>query len=167
MTTEFSVFSHVSSVQDLIGFYECFWIFLMHWDINFNCRNWCHLGDLNATFWSLNWDKRGRASSSRDFIQAVITDQDVQKHPLKKKIYIYIYIYVFIFGCAWSSLLRRLFCGCGEQGLLSSCEEGSYSSLKCVGFSLRWLLLLRSTGSRAHSVQSLQLLGSVVVAPGP
>jgi len=80
---------------------------------------------------------------------------------------IYVYIYLFIFGCAWSSLLRRLFCGCGEQGLLSSCEEGSCPSLKCVGFSLPWLLLLRSTGSRAHSVQSLQLLGSVVVAPGP
>ena len=85
MTAEFLVFSHVSSVQDLIGFYECFWIFLMHWEINFNWRNWCHL-DLNATFWSLNWDKRGTASSSRGFIQAVITDQDVQKHPFKKYI---------------------------------------------------------------------------------
>ena len=55
--------------------------FLMHLEINFNWRNWCHLGDLNETFWSLNWDKRGTASSSRGFIQAVITDQDAQKHP--------------------------------------------------------------------------------------
>ena len=38
----------------------------------------------------------------------------------------------------------------------SSCGEGGYSSLWCAGFSLRWLLLLRSTGSR-H-------VGSVVVA---
>ena len=35
----------------------------------------------------------------------------------------------------------RAFSSCGEQG---------YSSLQCEGFSLRWLLLLRSTGSR-HS----------------
>ena len=36
--------------------------------------------------------------------------------------------------------------------------NGSYSSLWCVGFSLRWLLLLRSTGSRCT--------GSVVVVHG-
>ena len=36
--------------------------------------------------------------------------------------------------------------------------SGGYSSLRCMGFSLRWLLLLRSTGSR-HT-------GSVVVARG-
>ena len=28
-----------------------------------------------------------------------------------------------------------------------------YSSLWCAGFSLQWLLLLRSTGSRAHRLQ--------------
>ena len=36
--------------------------------------------------------------------------------------------------------------------------SGGYSSLRCTGFSLRWLLLLRSTGSRRA--------GSVVVARG-
>ena len=30
----------------------------------------------------------------------------------------------------------------------SSCSERGYSSLQCASFSLRWLLLLRSTGSR-------------------
>ena len=29
--------------------------------------------------------------------------------------------------------------------------SGSYSSLRCAGFSLQWLLLLRSTGSRAQA----------------
>ena len=38
----------------------------------------------------------------------------------------------------------------------SSCGEGGFSSLWCTGFSLRWLLLLQSTGSRRG--------GSVVVA---
>ena len=42
----------------------------------------------------------------------------------------------FIFGCIGSSLL------CAEV-----VASGGYSSLRCAGFSLRWLLLLRSTGS--------------------
>ena len=34
------------------------------------------------------------------------------------------------------------------HGLSLIVASGGYSSLRCVGFSLRWLLLLRSTGSR-------------------
>ena len=57
---------------------------------------------------------------------------------------------IFIFGCVVSSLLRADFLSsCGERGLLF---------FRCAGFSLRWLLLLRSMGSR-HT-------GSVVVACG-
>ena len=52
-------------------------------------------------------------------------------------------IYLFIFGCSRSSLLRGLFSSCGDQG-----------------FSLRWLLLLRGTRSRAHGLQYLRLMGS-------
>ena len=44
----------------------------------------------------------------------------------------------FISGCAGSSLLRGLFSCCGKWGL----------SFACLGFSLCWLLLLQSTGSR-------------------
>ena len=32
--------------------------------------------------------------------------------------------------------------------------SGGYSSLQCVGFSLRWLLLLQSTGSRCEGFSS-------------
>ena len=49
------------------------------------------------------------------------------------------FIYIFIFGCVGSSLLRGLFLVAVSRG---------YSSLQCAGFSLQWLLLLRSTGSR-------------------
>ena len=49
------------------------------------------------------------------------------------------FIYLYIFGGAGSLLLRRLW---------------------CTGFSLPWLLLLRSTGSRAHGLQPLQFPGS-------
>ena len=43
-------------------------------------------------------------------------------------------------------------------GLSLVAASGGYSSLRCAGFSLQWLLLLRSTGSRRA--------GSVVVAHG-
>ena len=43
--------------------------------------------------------------------------------------------------------------------------SGGYSSLRCAGFSLRWLLLLWSTGSR-HAGSELWHVGSVVVAHG-
>ena len=44
------------------------------------------------------------------------------------------------------------------HGLSLVAASGGYSSLRCTGFSLWWLLLLRSTGSRR--------VGSVVVARG-
>ena len=48
----------------------------------------------------------------------------------------------------------RLYCfdyaglHCCPNAFVSSCSERGYSSLQCVGLSLRWLLLLRSAGSR-------------------
>ena len=41
-----------------------------------------------------------------------------------------------------------------------------YSSLWCAGFSLRWLLLLQSTGSRHVGFSSCGMWASVVVARG-
>ena len=52
----------------------------------------------------------------------------------------FIYFNLFIFGCVGSSLLRAGFC-------LVAASEG-HSSLRCAGFSSRWPLFLRSTGSR-------------------
>ena len=46
----------------------------------------------------------------------------------------------FIFVCVGSSLLRA--------GFSPAVASGGYSSLWCMGFSLQWLLLLQSTGSR-------------------
>ena len=55
-------------------------------------------------------------------------------------IYKFIYLFIlFIFGCVGSLLLC---------GLSLVAVSGGYSSLWCVGFSLSWLLLLRSMGSR-------------------
>ena len=66
-------------------------------------------------------------------------------------------INLFISGCAGSLLLHRL-----SLVVVS----GGYSSLQYAGFSLRWLLLLRSTGSRCTSFSSCGTWASVVVAHG-
>ena len=58
---------------------------------------------------------------------------------------LFIYLY-FIFGCIGSSLLCT--------GFSLAAASGGYSSLRCAGFSLRWLLLLRSTGSRRAGFSS-------------
>ena len=44
--------------------------------------------------------------------------------------------------------------------------SGGYSSLQCAGFSLWWLLLVRSTGSRRVGFSSCGTWASVVVAHG-
>ena len=49
-------------------------------------------------------------------------------------------IFFFFFGCVGSSLLRI--------GLSLVAASRGYSSMWCTGFSLWWLLLLQSTGSR-------------------
>ena len=65
-------------------------------------------------------------------------------------------------GCVGSSLLRA-----GFSLLVAS---GGYASLQCVGFSLRWLLLLQSTdsthtGFSSCSTQPQQLWCTGLVAP--
>ena len=60
------------------------------------------------------------------------------------------FVFFFLFGCIGSSLL--------SAGFLQLRRVGGYSSLWCVGFSLRWLLLLWSMGCRCTA--------SVAVARG-
>ena len=64
----------------------------------------------------------------------------VQK--LVRKCFYYYYFYLFIFNF-W---LRWVFIAACRLSLVAA--SGVYSSLQCTGFSLRWLLLLRSMGSR-------------------
>ena len=49
-------------------------------------------------------------------------------------------LFIFYFWLHWVFVAAR--------GLSLVAASGGYSSLRCAGFSLRWLLLLRSTGSR-------------------
>ena len=52
------------------------------------------------------------------------------------------------------------------HGLSLAAASRGYSSLQCAGFSLRWLLLLRSTGCRRADSSSCGAWVSVVVARG-
>ena len=62
--------------------------------------------------------------------------------------------------------LHRVFLA--EQRVAAS---GGHSSLRCAGFSLRWLLLLQSTGSRCAGFSSCgvwaELLRGMWDLPGP
>ena len=53
--------------------------------------------------------------------------------------------FILFFGCVGSLLLRT--------GFSLVVASGGYPLLQCTGFSLRWLLLLQSTGSRVHGLQ--------------
>ena len=69
------------------------------------------------------------------------------------------FIYVFIFGCAGPSVL---FSGCGEWGLLSSCDVGASH---CSGFSRFRALALGHTSFSGGGSQALER-SWIVVAHG-
>ena len=68
--------------------------------------------------------------------------------------------FIYLFTYFW---LRWVFVAACRLSLVAA--SGGYSSLWCAGFSLRWLLLLQSMGSR-HVGSVVVAHGSVVVARG-
>ena len=76
--------------------------------------------------------------------------------------YRYIYIFlIYLFIYFW---LLWVFVAAHRLSLVVA--SWGYSLLWCMGFSLRWLLLLRSTGSRHRGFSSCGTRASVVVAHG-
>ena len=75
---------------------------------------------------------------------------------------LFIYLFVY-FWLIWVFV--------AAHGLSLVAASGGYSSLRCTGFSLRWLLLLRSTGSRRVGFSSCgtraELLCGMWDLPGP
>ena len=84
----------------------------------------CQLG--LQSVWRLEWDWS-------DYLPRQLTHMAVGR-----KLHFFFLMYLFVLGCAESLLLNRLVSSYGEPTLWW-----------CKGFSLQWLLLLRSTGSRA------------------
>ena len=71
--------------------------------------------------------------------------------------------YIFPFINLFYFILAALGLRCCTQAF-SSCGQQGYSSLWRTGFSLWWLLLLRSTGFRCAGFSSCGSRASVVVA---
>ena len=81
----------------------------------------------------------------------------ILSHVLVRNLFIYLFILfltVLVFTAVWAFLQLQ--------------RAGATLQLRCSGFSVQKLLLLRSTGSRAHKLSSsaprLQSTGSIVVA---
>ena len=101
-------------------------------------------------------------------------------------LFIYLFIYLFIFLIFNFILFWLCWVFIAVCGLSLVVASRGYSSLLCAGFSLRWLLLLQSRGSRCmgfsscstraqqlrhvrprvHRLQQLRIVGSVVVVCG-
>ena len=73
----------------------------------------------------------------------------------------FIFLFFDLFYFFWLCWVFVAVCG-----LSLVAASGRYSSLRCTGFSLWWLLLLRNMGSRHAGVSSCGTRASVVVARG-
>ena len=80
-------------------------------------------------------------SSVRATSSHLLCSRLVRFHP--EMMFFFINLFCILFNHFW---LHWVFVA--ARGLPLVAASGGYSSLRCAGFSLRWLLLLRSTGSR-------------------
>ena len=73
----------------------------------------------------------------------------------------------YLFVCLFLAALGLRCCAfIAVRRLSLVVESGGCSSFRCAGFSVQWLLLLRSTGSRHAGFSSCGTWASVVVARG-
>ena len=84
------------------------------------------------------------------FLSSMLLKSSRREHTTQLFIYLFIYlIYYFLKKFIYSFIYFRLrWIFVAECGLSLVAVRGGYSSLWCAGFSLWWLVLLRSTGSR-------------------
>ena len=75
------------------------------------------------------------------------TNLKKKQKTLLSTLFIYLFIYLFVYF--W--LLWVFVSACGLSQVV---VNGGYSSLRCTGFSLRWLLLLQNTDSRCAGFSS-------------
>ena len=86
-----------------------------------------------------------RKSLSRSY---EVTDSCSKRQFLTDVYFFFFKIYfIYLFLAVWGL-------HCCARGLCLFTVSRGYSSLRCAGFSLRWLLLLQSTGSRRESFSS-------------
>ena len=94
--------------------------------------------------------------------------EDLTTGLLGKSLAACFFVSAFLFVCFWRHWVFVAVCG-----LSLVAASGGYSLLRCAGFSLQWLLLLQSMGSRGKGfngcstgLTSCSTWASVVVAHG-
>ena len=103
-----------------------------------------HVKSFNSTERSIIW-----------FIHTMIFLNSIQK---EKKNSSRVFLFFVLFWLHWVFVAARR--------LSLVVVSGGYSLLRCAGFSLQWLLLLRSMGSRLTGFRSCSTWASAVVARG-
>ena len=81
----------------------------------------------------------------------------ILKRPCKGQLFFFKFIFIY-FWLHWVFV--------AAHGLSLVAASGDYSSLQCTSFSLQWLLLLQSMGSRRMGFSSCSTWASVVVERG-
>ena len=95
---------------------------------------------------SLWW---GILRENYNFCQCIGSSSSKVANIEKRHWELFIYLFINKFVYFW---LRWVFVA--MRGVSLVAESGGYSSLRCAGCSLRWLLLLQSTGSRHEGFSS-------------
>ena len=87
-----------------------------------------------------------RSSLSQTFPEGIYSESKIYRYPKQKKTIICFRISFYLFILFIYFWLRWVFVA--ARGLSLVAVSGGCSSFHCAGFSLRWLLSLRSAGSR-------------------
>ena len=90
-----------------------------------------------------NQSKKSKNSFFKNFALFFFLTETLNPHIIKG---IYYFLKLIYFWRRWVFV--------SAHGLSLVAESGGYSSLQCAGFSLQWLLLLWSTGSRCAGFSS-------------
>ena len=120
----------------------------------FTTNSW-HTGDVNCSSEDLFFSTKLCTVAVPKGLILSFHGSDMHTHTrfLKKSslerlffFYKFIYLFIFYFWLCWVFVAAR--------GLSLVAASGGHSSLRCAGFSLQWLLLLWSTGSRCTGFSS-------------
>ena len=101
--------------------------------------SWKSSETLGWAGWAAHWQE-SRQEKFRTSLELCSAESQITFQPLNNWIFLFCFVYfwlpwVFVAAC----------------GLSLVAASGGHSALRCAGFSLRWLLLLQSTGSRAQT----------------
>ena len=136
------------------------------WHVGFSsCGSWAldrRLSSCDTQAWLLHgmWDLPGSGlqpvspALAGGFLTTAPPGKTLKQLLFNANLFFFFFCFVFLFINLFIYLFLAALGLVAARGLSLVAESGGYSSLRCEGFSLRWLLLLRSTGSRHKGFSS-------------